>query len=184
MRKYIGHIGLVLSLIAITMSMVALCHICPRDLYLGWIIGILALLVTFLLGWNIYSMIDIKENHKSYLAIINEVDISQHKVLSIQEYTNWMIYHQLLLGKDPISLEYRFLYHAVNCFYHTSYIGDIQICEIITKGICECLASPKNIRMKENNKADLLSVMQKVRNKKQIRGYSEALSKILLIRTA
>ena len=131
-----GKISITISLTAIIISIIALCNVYPRELgidYLGWIVGILALLTTILLGWNIYTTIDIKENHRRYTSIINEVDISQHKGLALQEHANWMIYHQFLLNQDPCGLEFRFLYYGVSCLYHTSMIGEYDTCRMIVK---------------------------------------------------
>ena len=66
-QKFYWVIGLAmaLSIIAIMISCAALFATHPRfpelDLdYQGWITGVLALLVTALLGWNVYSVIDLK----------------------------------------------------------------------------------------------------------------------------
>jgi hypothetical protein len=57
-----------LSIIAIIFSATALCLYKPRinlDFdYLGAIVGILSLLITVLIGWNIYQLIDIKDLKK------------------------------------------------------------------------------------------------------------------------
>ena len=53
-----------LSIIAMVVSITALCNTLPRMLgldYLGVVVGILSLLITLLLGWNIYTLIDFKE---------------------------------------------------------------------------------------------------------------------------
>ena len=54
-----------LSIVALIISVIALCRTCPRTVslsfdYLGVIIGILSVLVTVVIGWNIYSILDIK----------------------------------------------------------------------------------------------------------------------------
>ena len=54
-------------------------------------------------------------------------------------------YHYLLLGKDPLGLEYRFLYHGVACLFHTSQFSDITTCNVVVKGLLECIANPKSI---------------------------------------
>ena len=54
------------------MSLIAICRTCPREVtqqnlgfdYMGVIVGIFALLVTVLIGWNIYTLIDLKELSK------------------------------------------------------------------------------------------------------------------------
>lgn len=165
-------------------NIIAICMAYPRDWgidYLGWIVGILALLTTVLLGWNIYTIIDIKENYKRYSDILNEVDLSQHKQMAYQEYTNWMIYHKLLIGKDPNGLEYSFLYHAALCLYHTSCIKEFDTCRAVVKGMDECLYNPKNVKIKKANLNILLSILQKVRHQEQIEGYSGILAKVLAI---
>ena len=57
--------ALLLSSVAVLISLVAICVACPHKAELGFdyqgvIVGILSLLVTVLIGWNIYTFIDIK----------------------------------------------------------------------------------------------------------------------------
>lgn len=66
-------LSLILSSIAIVISVIAICLTMPRtDMsidYLGLITGILGVLVTVLKGWNIYMIIDFRqemENLKQY----------------------------------------------------------------------------------------------------------------------
>ena len=53
------------SLVSLVVSVVALCLCCPRYLefdYIGLIVGILALLITVLMAWNIYTVFRFKED--------------------------------------------------------------------------------------------------------------------------
>ena len=66
-------LSLILSSIAIVISIITICLTMPRRKmpidYLGLITGILGILVTVLIGWNIYMIIDFrqeKENLKQY----------------------------------------------------------------------------------------------------------------------
>lgn len=66
-------LSLILSSIAIVLSIITICLTLPRREvsldYLGLITGILGILVTVLIGWNIYMIIDFrqeKENLKQY----------------------------------------------------------------------------------------------------------------------
>lgn len=66
-------LSLILSSIAIVISIITICLTLPRREvsldYLGLITGILGILVTVLIGWNIYMIIDFrqeKENLKQY----------------------------------------------------------------------------------------------------------------------
>ncbi len=65
------------SLINAISCIILLCIICPRvenlgfD-YVGVIVGILTLLITLLIGWNIWSMIDIKGLRKEFDSLSSE----------------------------------------------------------------------------------------------------------------
>lgn len=70
-------LSLILSSIAIVISVITICLTMPRtDMsidYLGLITGILGVLVTVQKGWNIYMIIDFRqemENLKQYSLII------------------------------------------------------------------------------------------------------------------
>jgi hypothetical protein len=181
-----GKISIAISLIAIIISIIAICNAYPRELgidYLGWIVGVLALLTTILIGWNIYTTIDIKESHRQYISIINEVDISQHKVLAIQEHTNWMIYHQLLLNHDPCGLEFRFLYYGASCLYHTSIIGEYETCRMVVKALNECFTNPKAVTMTKSNKEQVILLLNLVKQPNKIEGYMDLMEKVALIGT-
>lgn len=70
---------------------VLLCIICPRVKnlgfdYIGVVVTILALLVTLLIGWNIWSMIDIKGVRKEFNTL--NLDI-QHKFNYLQNMTDY-----------------------------------------------------------------------------------------------
>ena len=55
------------------------------------------------------------------------------KNMAVSENTNWMIYHYLLLEKDPLGLEYRFLYHGVACFVTWS-SSDLSVATVSNTG--------------------------------------------------
>ena len=88
----------IISIIAILFSIISLCPSIPRALnddnlqfdYLGLIIGVLSLLITVLIGWNIFQMIDFKEKTNQidelkdeFAKRINEIEIDSqfHKAL-------------------------------------------------------------------------------------------------------
>lgn len=65
-RNWIAWIALGVSGIAIIVSVIAICIACPHIPELGFdyqgvVVGVLSLLVTTLIGWNIFSIIDIKK---------------------------------------------------------------------------------------------------------------------------
>lgn len=72
-KKVINFVTPIISLCALFFSIIAICNVCPRtDIgfdYMGAIMGILSLLVTALIGWNIYTIIDFKEKDREMKAI-------------------------------------------------------------------------------------------------------------------
>jgi hypothetical protein len=115
---------LCLGIIAIAISIVAVCISAYRSPELGFdyqgvLLGILTLLVTVLIGWQIYTFIDFNSKKRDLDALSNEASMNGQRSMSVSEHANWMIYHYLLLEKDPLGLEYRFLNHGYRvCFIH------------------------------------------------------------------
>lgn len=68
------YIRAILVFVALVFSIISLCVNCPRIFtkdnlgfdYMGIIVGALSILVAILIGWNIYTLIDVKEIRKSY----------------------------------------------------------------------------------------------------------------------
>ena len=57
--------------VSLIMSVAALCRSLPCVMgvdYMGVIVGILALLVTVLIGWNIYSVVDFNKKKEELIA--------------------------------------------------------------------------------------------------------------------
>ena len=74
------------NFLALIFSIAALCMTHPNQLgfdYIGVIVGILALLVTILIGWNIYQLVDVKGIRKEFEAYKEDVkaDINRHLLL-------------------------------------------------------------------------------------------------------
>lgn len=75
----------VLSVAAIIISMVALAQVHPTDGqdfdYIGAMVGVLSLIVTILIGYQIYTVINVKEELKEVKEIRTEIDYKlQEKV--------------------------------------------------------------------------------------------------------
>lgn len=66
MKKFLSYTQTALSLIAIVLSVVAICVTYPRSSdssldYIGIIVGILGALVAILVGWQLYNALNLKE---------------------------------------------------------------------------------------------------------------------------
>lgn len=77
MKKFIY--SLCLSLLSIALSIVSICIAAYRTPelafdYQGIIVGTLAMLVTMLIGWQIYNIIDIKSTIYKFTKKIKDID--------------------------------------------------------------------------------------------------------------
>jgi hypothetical protein len=173
--------ALIISLACLAL---VLCRIEPITYdWMSVLVGILSMLVVVLIGWQIYSFIDINSKKRDLNILSNEASMNVQKSMSISENTNWMIYHYLLLKEDPLGLEYRFLYHGISCLFHTSQYGDLATCNAVVKALLETIANPSKITILDTNKKYLIELLVKVRNSSAITGYNELLTKVLLIET-
>lgn len=96
MKKYYKIVHSIISAINAMSSIILLCILCPRinnlgfD-YIGIIVAILALLVTLLIGWNIFTALDFR---KEVSAKIEEYrkqcqhDLRVHSELNNREFDN------------------------------------------------------------------------------------------------
>lgn len=133
------------------------------------------------MGWNIYTIIDIKNTKDKIDEISTGASLMIQKGMAVSENTNWMIYHYLLLKEDPLGLEYRFLYHGIACLFHTSQFLDIATCNAIVKGLLECMTNPKSITITKNGKDEILKLLSGVKQSDKIKGYFELLNRIALV---
>lgn len=175
-----------LSCVAILISLVAICVACPHNQELGFdyqgvLVSVLSLLVTVLIGWNIYTFIDIKSTRDKIDDISSGATSMVQKNMAVTESSIWMIYHYLLLEKDPLGLEYRFIYHGVACLFHTSQYSDIATCNVVVKGLLECIVNPESITITKNGKNEILKLLSGVKHTDKIEGYLELLNRIALV---
>ena len=66
MRKFLPYINLIFSLASISLSIISICRSYPRNMelgfdYLGFIIGILGIIVAVLIGWQLFNALNLKD---------------------------------------------------------------------------------------------------------------------------
>jgi len=87
--------------------------------YLGLTVGILSLLVTVLIGWNIYTLVDLKSLQNKLQGIVDGTSRHINANMMITEGTHLMIYHYLMTGRDPLGIEFRFINQYGTPYYIT-----------------------------------------------------------------
>ena len=176
----------IVSIVSLLLSVIAVCVAVWRspDLdfdYQGVIVGVLSLLVTVLIGWNIYTLVDLKSLQNNMARLSEGTSKQIHKNMTVTEGAHLMIYHYLLLNKDPLGIEYRFIYHGVACLMHASQIDDIPTCNAVVDAMLTCIAHPEKITVTARGKADVLRLISLVKNGDKIEGFLELVRRIALL---
>lgn len=142
--------------------------------YLGIIVGILSLLVTVLLGWNIFQLIDLKEmrkrdaREKYDLADFNESEgyiRSHHAAIICNDIMRGIKRRQEDL-KDIIE---EFLFSAVDGIKYGIKFNDIAKSNKHIENMIYWLHQYQEPTISDSNKSLLLSDLNKLRNKKGLK---------------
>lgn len=155
MSKYGNTITLILSAISIMVSVAALCRTYPHtsDLgmdYQGVIVGILALLVTILIGWQIYTAINVKEELKDIKDLRREIN-KQERDIYIRSTNNLFEFQSAMFmmydnKKEKSNSDIFQLYlHGISSIYHLCSLGKQNECT----SIVNILIARKSILMSE-----------------------------------
>ena len=184
-------LSLILSSIAIVISIITICLALPRTEvsidYLGLITGILGVLVTVLIGWNIYMIIDFrqeKENLKQYFeeqkksvrSVGNELSNVALLEKSISDvYARMMNLHQI----TPLPFDY--IYHALGAIVTASQAENYDACNTWIKEIKLVLTSPEKVVMPISSKRQLLKASLQISKSDKIVGLEDVVGLIARI---
>lgn len=155
MSKYGNTITLILSAISIMVSVAALCRTYPHtsDLgmdYQGVIVGMLVLLVTILIGWQIYTAINVKEELKDIKDLRREIN-KQERDIYIRSTNNLFEFQSAMFmmydnKKEKSNSDIFQLYlHGISSIYHLCSLGKQNECT----SIVNILIARKSILMSE-----------------------------------
>lgn len=176
-----------MSGIAMAISLIAICasaeaeHMKDYD-YLGMIIGALALLVAVLIGWNIYSLIDLKETKREIDKTIKDrVNIAKEEAL-------WEIYRTAfeMHARNPTfsgnySIEpfirYGLMYVSSSMIlnFNDSIVAALDVFESLLENV-------NRFDIKEKEKKRIKSILNEIEELNIIRKREEAKAIIELIR--
>lgn len=189
----------ILSFIAIVLSIVAICVSCPRsDMsfdYLGLITGVLGVLVTVLVGWNIYMIIDFKqekeklqqyfdEQKKEVRSVGNDVIVTFKNQISqsaLLEKNIADVYSQLMGLNKTVPLAFNYLFHLLGAIVSASQAENYDACNIWLAEIQRTLTSPDQIVMPVSCKKHLIEALMQIHKSDSIHGLDEVVNLIAQI---
>ena len=187
--------GFWINMMAVILSIIAICIAAYRTPELGFdyqgvIVGALSLLVTVLVGLNIYTLIDFrrKENilEEKIVLISNILSNLNKAELSNEAATEGAIaslYYSLMGLKDPSGLEYRYIYHNIVSLEKISHLDNVETCNAIIKAMLETIVHPENISISKENKNQLYVWISKVKEPARIDGFGELVERIARLKS-
>lgn len=181
-------------------SIITICLTLPRTEisidYLGLITGMLGVLVTVLIGWNIYMIIDFrqeKENLKQYFEDQKKSVRSAETSLYVT-YKNQLsngalyeksiadIYARLMVPKDMASLSYEYFFHVLGAIVTASQAENYDACNTWIKEMKNILASAGQVVLPKSNKQHLVTTLLQIRKSDKLVGLEELVGLIAEIK--
>jgi hypothetical protein len=183
MNKYRNMLSLALSVTAIAISIIALCRVYPHtsDLrmdYQGVIIGILALLVTVLVGINLYTLVDLGRARKDVDEMKKEMDKKEMEIY-IRSEKNLIEFHMAVLlmhiSKDNKDYNdaYQIVLSGLSAMIHQSRIGLYKDCEITARSILVEKETISMLKISKQSKEVLLNMMVDIKDVQKIGCYTD-----------
>lgn len=186
----------IISIVSLILSVISVCVAVWRSPelefdYQGVIVGVLSLLVTVLIGWQIYSIVDFNRKTK-------EIERKSHIIQKIQENSERinlinksqteqcisLIYYHLLGFSKHIPLEYEYISHAIESTIYASMLKDYDLCNITIDVILDSITEPEKIVVGDDYKKKLLVSMNDIQSPEKINRLEELLDFVLRIKTS
>lgn len=184
------NLALVLSITAVILSVIAICIAAYRTSELGFdyqgvLVGILSILVTVLVGLNIYTLVDFRRKENvidekvaliaQSLSNINKSELANSAAM---EHAIAFIYYSLMGLKDPSGLDFRYLYHSILSLEKLSLLGDIKTCDSVVNMLLKTVAHPERISVSKKDKEHLYVWLSKVKDTEKIERFGELVERI------
>ena len=181
----------VVSALSLVFSIIAICGLFYRTVdlgvdYVGIIIGVLAILVTCLVAWNIYSAIDanqkIKEMRDEIIILRSSIDsdklLSERQInkLKAELYDNLVSINRHILGFEKSAVSYHMLIYMVSAIDYLARAEEYAAAEfqinyyyVMTKDDLELIKKDFD---KEGGDG-LLRLLYEIPNKGKIKNFSK-----------
>lgn len=160
MKDWKNAIKWFLSIVSFLFSLAVLCKAFPRLIeipnetgfdYMGFIVGVLSLLVTVLLGWNIYSVIDLR-NIKSELEDVKSTSRCNSYKTSVVVFASMSDFYQRNNDVNNV-----FYYNVLTLSYALKY-GDMELANNLIDELKKDMDS-NHLSFYENTKDTMIGLL-------------------------
>lgn len=166
--------------IPILISVMALCiscyaaFVCDKRIEADWmgvLVGVLSLLVTAVIGINIYTLVDFKRATKEVELLKAKLHNDVNTSIALSSNDTFMIYHYLITGVAPLGLEYGLIQSALGSLIHLSSIGQYKTCGVVASALGQCIPNPKTVVVPRKSKEELILMLSEVSRPRMIEGF-------------
>lgn len=172
----------ILSIISAVVCVCVLCKVAPRQVvgfdYMGVIVAIFALLVTSLLGWQIYNAIEFK---KEVLEVkdAKKTIIYESERSAIYTFMGLSEYYGAEINVRPINEDkfYRYIFFNLSVILHASRINDNKTCCAYIKALVETITEDATL-LRDRDKNDLIAMLNMIPNSDNLFNFKELYTKI------
>lgn len=176
-------------------NIIILCIEFPRSQelsfdYIGAVIGVLAILVTVLVGWNVYSLIDIKHRSEIYekntqllATLIGDVKFMESNSSAITEYSLFRVYWYLS-GKDNTSLIYYMISHGLCTIEASMRTNNIDMAVQMTEELITLIRINEKSTITKQEKDEFFSTISRIIGTDRINKFNTLVEYIASIKTA
>ena len=163
--------------------------------YLGLITGILGVLVTVLIGWNIYMIIDFRQERENLKQYFEEQKKSVQSVghdllvtyknqllnVALLEKSISDVYARMMNLHQITPLPFDYIYHALGAIVTASQAENYDACNTWIKEIKLVLTSPEQVVMPISSKRQLLKASLQMSKSDKIVGFEDVVGLIARI---
>ena len=184
-------LSLLVSIFAIVLSVIAISVSLPRfDMsfdYLGLITGILGVLVTVLLGWNIYTMFDFRQERQNLKAYFDEQKQSVKSVGSdlqmtfknqIANVSLWEkhisdVYWHLMGINQSVPISFYYVHLTLGAIINSAQTENYENCDLWVNELLTVIKKPEEIGMPVTSKKYLLKSFTMIYHPENIKRLDE-----------
>ena len=184
-------LSLLVSIFAIVLSVIAISVSLPRfDMsfdYLGLITGILGVLVTVLLGWNIYTMFDYRQERQNLKAYFDEQKQSVKSVgsdlqmtfknqianVSLLEKHISDVYCHLMGINQSVPISFYYVHLTLGAIINSAQTENYENCDLWVNELLTVIKKPEEIGMPVTSKKYLLKSFTMIYHPENIKRLDE-----------
>ena len=156
--------------------------------YSGILVGILSALVTVLIGWQIYSLIDFSKREEKNRKLIDSLTSILREIKENDNRGDYLLNDNLsdiyrnILTEDRLRCEYEMIHFKILAIHYAAIIGEYDVCENGISEIKEVIAK-YNPTISEERKERLVRKACSIPNQNGIKNFTDLINAITGIKS-